>query len=145
MMRLALFTLGLVWGAPAYADVAVKLPPTWRDRCATRIDAAAAAAGLQGRARRDSLPLVREDGSPNPMQLVEFGEAGSGLMAMVGNEDERRADKPWTLTVQHGGKAFSEWYRRAHGMFAKLTLGSSAPRELFKAALDDCLKMGESK
>ena len=144
-MRAALLTVGLVWAAPAYADVSVKLPPTWRDRCAARLDAAAAAAGLGGHARRDSLPLVREDGSPNPMQLVEYGESGSGLLAMVGNEDERRADKPWTLTAHSGGKPFREWFRRAHGMFAKLTIASSTSHKLFMAALDDCLKMGESK
>lgn len=145
-MKLALLTASLACAAPAYADVAIRLPPTWRDACAQRLDAAAAAAGLDGHARRDSLPLVREDGSPNPMQLVELGDSGSGLLATVGNENERRADKPWTLTAhQGGGKAFHEWFRRAHGMFAKLTIGNSAPKELFMAALDECLKMGESK
>lgn len=144
-MKLALPTLLLVCAAPAHADVSVRLPPTWRDSCAVRIDAAAAAAGILGHARRDSLPLVKEDGSPNPMQLVEFGDASSGLMAMVGNEDQRRTDKPWTLTAHHGGKAFTEWFRRSHGIFAKLTMVNTTPRELFKAALDDCLKMGEPK
>ena len=144
-MTKALLTWSLVCAAPAYADVAVKLPPTWRDACALRLDAAAAAAGLPGHARRDSLPLVKEDGSPNPMQLVEFGDSSSGLMAMVGNEDQRHADKAWTLTAHHGGKAFTEWFRRSHGIFAKLTLVNTAPRELFMSALDDCLKMGEPK
>ena len=144
-MTRALLTLMLVWAAPAYADVSARLPPTWRDSCAMRLDAAAAAANLAGHARRDSLPLVKEDGSPNPMQLVEFGDSSSGLMAMVGNEDQRRADKPWTLTAHHGGKAFTEWFRRSHGIFAKLTLVNAAPRELFMSALDDCLKMGEPK
>ena len=144
-MKLAPLTLSLVCAAPAFADVSIRLPATWRDSCAVRLDAAAAAAGLGGRARRDSLPLLKEDGSPNPMQLVEYGDASSGLTAMVGNENERRADKPWTLTAHRGAKPFQEWFRRSHGVFAKLTLANPAPRELFKAALDDCLKMGESK
>jgi len=143
-MRTALFTLGLVWGAPAFADVAIKLPPTWRDRCAERLEAAATEVGLSAHARRDTIPLLREDGSPNPMQLVELG--GGDVHAMVGNETELRADKPWTL-MTHGahGKSLIEWFRRAHGMFAKLTLGGGNLTKPFKAALDDCLKMGESK
>ncbi|HEX9103121.1 MAG TPA: hypothetical protein VF997_13005, partial [Polyangia bacterium] len=120
-------------------------PPTWRDQCAERLDAAANAAGMRAGARRDTVPLLREDGSPNPMQLVEYGDAGSAVMAMVGNENERRRDKPWTMKSQAGGKAFVEWFRRAHGMFAKLTLGNPAVLKPFQAALDDCLKMGEAK
>lgn len=80
-MKLTPLTLLLVWAAPARADVEIELPPTWRDRCAERLDAAATAAGMRTGARRDTIPLLREDGSPNPMQLVEYGEAGSVVMA----------------------------------------------------------------
>ena len=98
---------------------------------------------MRAGARRDTLPLLREDGSPNPMQLVEYGDAGSGVMAMVGNENERRRDKAWARTKsQAGGKAFVEWFRRAHGMFAKLTLGNPSALKPFQAALDDCLQHG---
>ena len=81
------------------------------------------------------------------MQLVEFGESGKrASMAMVGNEDELRRDKPWTLVkAQAGGKAFVEWFRRAHGLFAKLTLANPTHRQAFQLALDDCLNMGEPK
>jgi hypothetical protein len=136
--------LCLVWAAPARADVSVKLPPTWRDRCAERIDAAAIATGLSDRARRDTIPLLREDGSPNPMQLVELGSPGA-VTAMVGNETELRKDKPWTVTSHAGGKPFVEWFRRAHGLFAKLTLANPLFVKPFKAALDECLQMGEPK
>ena len=144
-MKLAPLTLLFVCAAPARADVAIKLPPTWRDQCAERLDAAATAVGMRAAARRDSIPLVREDGSANPMQLVEYGEPGSAVMAMVGNENEHRADKSWMFTSHAGGKAFVEGFRRAHGMFAKLTLGNPTLRKPFQAALDDCLKMGEPK
>jgi hypothetical protein len=142
-VKLALLTLGFVCAAPARADVAVKLPPTWRDACAERLEQAAAAAGFSGQARRDVVPLLREDGSPNPMQLVEFGHGN--LSATVGNDTEPRKDKQWTNTTHAHGKSFIQWFRRAHGMFAKLTLDDSALEKPFKAALDDCLKMGESK
>ena len=143
-MKLTPLTLLFVCAAPARADMAVKLPPTWRDRCAERLEAAATAVGLSARARRDTIPLLREDGSPNPMQLVQLG--GGDILAAVGNETELRKDKPWQLTT-HGvhGKAFIQWFRRAHGMFAKLTIGGSNLEKPFKAALDDCLQMGESK
>lgn len=144
-MKLAPLTLLFVCAAPARADVSIKLPPTWRDQCAERLDAAATAAGMHTGARRDTIPLLREDGSPNPMQLVEYGDAGSAVMAMVGNESEHRPDKPWTLKSQTGGKPFVEWFRRAHGMYAKLTLGNPLVMKPFRAALDDCLKMGEAK
>lgn len=144
-MKLALSTLLLVCAAPARGDVSVKLPATWRDQCAERIDAAAVEAGLPAGARRDVMPLLREDGSPNPMQLVEYGEPGNGVMAMVGNEDRLRHDKPWTMSSHAGGKAYVEWFRRAHGLFAKLTLLNTSARKQFQTALDDCLKMGEPK
>ena len=144
-MKAAPLALCLVWAAPAGADVSIKLPPTWRDQCAERLDAAATAAGMPTGARRDTIPLLREDGSPNPMQLVEYGDAGSAVMAMVGNESERRPDKPWARKSQAGGKPFVEWFRRAHGMFAKLTLGNPSVMRPFRAALDECLKMGETK
>jgi hypothetical protein len=143
-MKAVPLALCLVWAAPGRADVAVKLPPTWRDRCAERLDVAAAKAKLPAGARRDAIPLLREDGSPNPMQLVEYGSP-EAVTAMVGNEDERRKDKRWTVTSHAGGKPFVEWFRRAHGMFAKLTLSNPTLLEPFRAALDDCLQMGESK
>lgn len=142
-MKLTPLTLLFVCAAPARADVAIKLPPTWRDQCAERLDAAASEVGLSAHARRDAIPLLREDGSPNPMQLVEIG--GGDVTAVVGNEDELRKDKPWTNTTHAHGKAFIQWFRRAHGMFAKLTVGGSNVVKPFKAALDDCLKMGEAK
>ncbi|MGZ3425265.1 MAG: hypothetical protein ACXVCV_01395 [Polyangia bacterium] len=143
-MKLTPLALLFVWAAPARADVSAKLPPTWRDRCAERLDAAATATGLPAHARRDAIPLMREDGSPNPMQLVELGSPDA-VTAMVGNETESRKDKPWTVTSHAGGKPFVEWFRRAHGMFAKLTLANPLFVKPFKAALDDCLQMGESK
>jgi hypothetical protein len=79
------------------------------------------------------------------MQLVEYGDAGGPVTAMVGNENEHRPDKQWTRKSQAGGKAFVEWFRRAHGMYAKLTLGNPSVMKPFRDALDDCLKMGESK
>ncbi len=142
-MKLTPLTLLFVWAAPARADVSIKLPPTWRDQCAERLDAAATAAGLDAHARRDVVPLLREDGSPNPMQLVELGSGN--LVAMVGNDTEPRKDKAWTNTTHAHGKAFIQWFRRAHGMFAKLTLEDQRFEKPFKAALDDCLKMGEAK
>jgi hypothetical protein len=142
-VKLVPLTLLLVCAAPASADVSIKLPPTWRDQCADRLDEAAKTAGLQSRARRDAVPLLREDGSPNPMQLVEFGSGN--LTAMVGNDTEPRKDKSWTNTTHAHGKAFIQWFRRAHGLFAKLTLEDPLLEKPFKAALDDCLKMGESK
>ena len=39
-MKLALLTASLACAAPSYADVAIRLPPTWRDACAQRLDAA---------------------------------------------------------------------------------------------------------
>ncbi len=144
-MKVAPLALLFVWAAPARADVSVKLPPTWRDLCAKRIDAAATATGLSPGARRDALPLLREDGSPNPMQLVEFGSVDV-LFAAVGTESDRRKDKPWTLTAYRGGKPSRHWFRRAHGMYAKIDLAGDSSREKpFKAALDECLQMGESK
>lgn len=142
-MKLAPLTLLFVCAAPARADVAIKLPPTWRDQCAERLDAAATAAGMRAGARRDVLPLLREDGSPNPMQIVEYGYGN--LSATAGNESERRTDKAWTNTTHAHGKSFIQWFRRAHGMFAKLTLDDQRLEKPFKAALDDCLKMGEPK
>jgi len=135
--------LCLVWAAPARADVSVKLPPTWRDRCAERIDAAATAPGMRAGARRDVLPLLREDGSPNPMQIVEYGYGN--LSATAGNENERRKDKAWTNTTPAHGKSFIQWFRRAHGMFGKLTLDDQRLEKPFKTALDECLQMGEAK
>jgi hypothetical protein len=79
------------------------------------------------------------------MQLVEYGDARSGVMAMVGNENEHRPDKPWMRASHAGGKAYVEWFRRAHGMYAKLTLGNPSVMKPFRDALDDCLKMGEPK
>ncbi|HEY2743711.1 MAG TPA: hypothetical protein VGL86_03780, partial [Polyangia bacterium] len=143
VVKLALLTLGFVCAAPARADVSAQLPPTWRDQCAERLEQAATAAGLPGQARRDVVPLLREDGSPNPMQVVEFGRGN--LSASVGNETERYKDKQWTNTTHAHGKSFIQWFRRAHGMFAKLTLADPALTQPFKAALDDCLQMGESK
>jgi hypothetical protein len=143
-VKLTPLTLLFVCAAPARADVAVKLPPTWRDRCAERIDEAARQAKLPAGARRDAIPLLREDGSPNPMQLVEYG-APDAVTASVGNETERRRDKHWTVTGHAGGKPFVEWFRRSHGLFAKLTLANPALLAPFKAALDECLQMGESK
>jgi hypothetical protein len=143
-MKLAPVALLLVC-TPAGADVAIKLPATWRDRCAERLDAAATAARMPPGARRDTIPLLREDGSPNPMQLVEYGNAGGPVTAMVGNENERRPDKQWTRKSQAGGRAFVEWFRRAHGMYAKLTLANPSLMKPFRDALDDCLKMGEAK
>jgi hypothetical protein len=144
-VKLTPLTLLFVCAAPARADVAVKLPPTWRDRCADRLEAAATEVGLSARARRDTIPLLREDGSPNPMQLVQLG--GGDVLATVGNETELRKDKPWHLTTHGGvhGKAFPEWFRRAHGMFATLKIGGVSLEKPFKAALDECLQMGESK
>ncbi len=143
-MKLAPLALLFVWAAPARADVSIQLPSTWRDRCGERLEAAAMEVGLSARARRDTIPLVREDGSPNPMQLVQLG--GGDVLATVGNETELRKDKPWELT-RHGahGKALLQWFRRAHGMFAKLTVGGGDQVKPFRAALDDCLKMGEAK
>ena len=143
-MKLTPLTLLFVCAAPARADVAVKLPPTWRDQCAERLDAAATKMGLSARAKRDTIPLLREDGSPNPMQLVQL--VGGDVDAVVGNDTELRPDKPWTTTT-HGahGKTLLKWFRRAHGMFAKLTAGGVDLVPPFKAALDDCLQMGESK
>jgi hypothetical protein len=89
---------------------------------------------------------LREDGTPNPLQFVEYGASGAGITVMVGNENERRRDKPWAVTKsQAGGKPFVEWFRRAHGMFAKMTVANPALQKPFQAALDDCLQMGESK
>jgi hypothetical protein len=142
-VKLAPLTLLLVCAAPARADVAIKLPPTWRDQCAERLDTAAAEVGLSAHARRDSIPLLREDGSPNPMQVVELG--GGAVTAVVGNEDELRKDKAWANTTHAHGKSFIQWFRRAHGMFAKLTVADGNMVKPLKAALDDCLKMGEAK
>jgi hypothetical protein len=143
-VKLALLTLILVCAAPARADVAVKLPPTWRDRCAAAIDDAAQTMGLPTGARQDVLPLLREDGTPNPVHYVEYA-AADGIHVLTGNDSEARADKPWTLTAQHGGKPARFWFRRAHGHYAKLSLAGPWSEKPMKAALDDCLKMGESK
>lgn len=143
-MKLAPLTLLFVCAAPARADVSIKLPPTWRDRCAERLDAAATEVGLSAQARRDTIPLLREDGSPNPMQLVQL--VGGDVDALVGNDTESRADKAWTRTTRGAhGKTLLKWFRRAHGMFAKLTIGGGNLEKPLKAALDDCLKMGEAK
>jgi acyl-CoA reductase-like NAD-dependent aldehyde dehydrogenase len=143
-VKLAPLTLLCVCAAPARADVAVELPPTWRDRCAGAIDAAAQKMGLPAGARRDVLPLLREDGTPNPVHYVEYA-AADGIHVLTGNDSERRADKSWTLTLQEGGKPARFWFRRAHGYYAKLTLSGPWSEKAMKAALDECLKMGESK
>jgi hypothetical protein len=132
-VKAAPLALLFVWAAPARADVAVKLPPTWRDGCAARLDAAAQSVGLPRAARAYLIQLLREDGTPNPVQYVEYATAQFDVVA--GDDSERRADKPWTT-------AAARRFRRYHGRFAKM---DTAANPVFRTALDDCLQMGESK
>jgi hypothetical protein len=141
-VKAAPLTLLLVWAAPARADVAVPSAPkkkTWRDGCVVRIDAAAKAAGLPDTARITVVPLLHEDGSPNPVLYVEYGVGD--FTARVGEEPETRPDQSW-----RGGYDFDRTYefRRYHNRFATIS-GTAPPRADFRRALDDCLKMGEPK
>jgi hypothetical protein len=134
--------LCLVWAAPARADTAVPQAAkkrTWRDGCVVRIDAAAKAAGLPAGARISVVPLLHEDGSPNPVLYVEYGVGE--FTARVGEEPEPRPDQSWRT-----GYALDETYefRRYRNRFATLS-GTAPPSSNFRRALDDCLKMGESK
>lgn len=139
--------LCLVWAAPVAADVAVKLPPTWRDRCAERIDQAAGAFGLPPRARRELIPLVDEAGRPNPVEYVDYAltplsDGREQLFVSTGNDAQRWPDRGWTVTASRRGRT---WFRRLGGRFAKLETSRDAYVAPFKAALDDCLTMGEPK
>jgi len=147
----------LSWAAQARADVAVPEPAanrSWRDGCVARLDAAAKRLGLAPRARITMIPLVRDDGSPSPVQYVEFGR--EDFTATAGEDDEARPDAPWTRTryrgrhgTNLGGDSLSSsatWFRRMNNRFGKIEgLFSTAAEREFKLALDDCLKMGESK
>ena len=137
-MTRALFTLSLVCGAPAYADVAVPEAPGWRDGCVARIDEAARQIGLAPGARITVFPLVREDGTPNPVRYVQYGSGA--LEVTVGEETERRADVGWHVAERETNRA--SLFRRYHGRFAKML---NTENRVLKRALDDCLKMGESK
>ena len=133
-MKAALLTLGFVCAAPARADVAVPPAAGWRDGCVARLDDAARRAALPAGARVSVIPLRQESGAPNPVQYVEYGWAGFAVT--VGEEPERRPDASWK---RHGGV----YFRRLHNRFGKIE-GSNWPAP-FKTAVDDCLKMGESK
>ena len=132
-MKLTPLTLLFVWAAPASADVAIKLPPNWRDGCAARLDVAAQSIGLPRGAHAYLIELLREDGSPNRVQYVEYATAQFDVVA--GDDAERHGDKPWTT-------AAARRFRRYHGRFAKM---DAAANPVFQTALDDCLKMGEAK
>jgi hypothetical protein len=125
----------LVLASPAFADVAVPQPlgKTWRDGCAARLDEAAKTAGLPTGAQSRLLPLLHEDGSPNPVQYVEY--ATPHFRAVAGEESEPRADQAW--------RGREVQFRRYHNRFAKIE--GLAYVKPFKAALDECLKMGDLK
>ena len=146
-MKAAPLTLLFVCAAPARGDVAVPAPttspPAWADRCVARIDQAAGTVGLAPGARRDVLPLVREDGTPDPMQRVSFAVPDGLLLAAAGTDNEAQADKRWTRTAGRGGGLV--WFRRHAGRWAKIDSGAPRWTAAFKAALDDCLQMGDLK
>jgi hypothetical protein len=134
--------LCLVWAAPARADVAVPRAKTWRDGCAARLDEAAKKAGLKPGARVSLIPLRRENGTPNQVQYVEYGAGHFTVTA--GDEPEARPDKPWKTkqTLDDGEVEF----RRLHNRFAKMIdMPAGLIAGYFRAALDDCLQMGETK
>lgn len=122
---------------PALADVAVKLPATWRDRCADKIDEAARAVGLEPGAQRMLVPLLREDGTPNPVEYVVYAQPTFSVT--VGSDAEPRPDAAWKRS--HDGRAFS-LFRRWHHRFGLMM--NSDRREL-RGAIDQCLEMGEAK
>jgi hypothetical protein len=123
----------IVIATPAFADVAVPQAKTWRDGCAARLDEAAKAAGLPTGAQSRLLPLLHEDGTPNPVQYVEY--ATTHFRAVAGDESEPRPDQAW--------RGREVLFRRYHNRFAKIEgVGLVKP---FKAALDECLKMGDLK
>jgi hypothetical protein len=141
-VKAAPLALCLVWAAPARADVAVPQKKTWRDGCAARIDAAAEKAGMKPGARVSLISLRREDGTPNPVQYVEY--ATPDLRVEVGDEPESRPDQAWHVAMEQTnvyvhGHFYS--FRRYHNRFAKIEGGG----QRFRAALDECLQMGESK
>lgn len=136
-MKLAPLALLLVC-APAAADVAVPQARTWRDGCAARIDEVAKKLGLPQRARTSTLPLLREDGAANPLQYVEY--ATSSFKLSVGQESDARPDLAWWRSEDG-----SVLFRRLHQRFAKIEEDDDRIALRFRAALDDCLKMGESK
>ncbi len=140
-MKLLPLTLLLMWAAPARADVAVPQARTWRDGCAARIDEAARMIGLKPGARTSVIPLRREDGSPNPVQYVEY--ATVELKVTAGEDAERRPDEKWAVTAG-GLLGRFQWFKRLHGRFGKIE-ASNRYAPPFKTALDDCLKMGEPK
>src|SRR5581483_1777613 len=128
----ALFTLMIVWGAPAFADVAVPDAGDWRDGCAARIDEAARQLGLLPGARVNVFPLVHEDGTPNPVRYVQYGSGE--LELTVGEETERRPDVGWHAAEREPNR--SSLFRRRHGRFAKML---NTDNRVLKRALAECL------
>ncbi len=138
-MKLAPLAVCLACAAPALADVAVPEPaakPTWADSCAARIDDAAKKLGLAPGARVSVIPLLREDGSPNPVRYVEYAPSPRSLVT-VGDDAEHHADMEWKRETKHG---LETDFRRYHGRFAALERGRA-----FMAVADECLKMGEPR
>lgn len=157
-MKRALLTLCLAWAAPAHADTSLPSPAgagSWGDRCAKRLDRAATTVQLTASpAQASVLPLVREDGSPNPIQRVDLA-AEEGVWISTGTDSEALADKAWTQTLtliasKPRNSYDTTWFRRSNHVWAKLFLHHAAPvrqREVrvLREALDDCLKMGDPK
>jgi hypothetical protein len=142
-VKLTPLTLLFVCAAPARADVAVPQAKTWRDGCAARLDAAAQRLGLEPGARASLIPLRHEDGTPNPVQYVEY--ASAGFLLTVGEEPESRPDTPWMFYKVMDGPRNHEpaRFRRLHNRFAKANRRQLP--QVFIDALDECLQMGESK
>jgi hypothetical protein len=120
--------------SPAFADIAAPQAKMWRDGCAARLDEVAQKLGLPTGARASVIPLRHENGTPNPVQYVEY--ATPQFRVMAGDEPEPRPDQPW-----HGNAVM---FRRFHNRFAKIERAPKAASS-FKEALDECLKMGDLK
>lgn len=135
--------LTLVFSSVAWADVAVPMPAakTWRDGCAARIDEAAKKAGLPPGAHSRVIRLLHEDGTPNPVQYVEY--ATPKISVTVGEDAEPHPD---TLTTSYSLDGSTTWFRRLHNRFSKITFAYKSPgADQLRAGVDECLKMGELK
>jgi hypothetical protein len=133
---------------PAHADTTLPQPAaarSWADSCAARIDAAAKFLELKPGARPNQIPLLDENGAPNPMQRVDYCDQTGISCVSVGTDSRKTdSDKHWTRTKR---LHVDEFFRRARHRWAKVLVEQSdvdSARTLMSAA-DECLKMGDSK
>jgi hypothetical protein len=133
---------------PAHADTT--LPPSatvksWTDACAARIDLAAQKSHWGPGARALSIPLLHEDGSPNPVRYVEYAVLEADLILRAGEDAEALPDQGWGVKRDPAATRPGDgplMFRRYHGRFAMVSRFAFAQ---FRSALDECLKTGEMK